>query len=51
MKKIIKLTVALLLFPLLLSSCSNNYKKPDNDLKKSPCACLGVVYNSKSWLL
>ncbi|VVH62899.1 hypothetical protein BSPWISOX_2959 [uncultured Gammaproteobacteria bacterium] len=45
MKKVIKLTTTLLL-SLFILSCANSLKKPDNDLKKSPCACIGTIYNS-----
>jgi hypothetical protein len=37
-----------LYFSIMLISCSSiNPQKPDNKLKKSPCACSGVIYDSR----
>lgn len=49
-KSKIKITIKLfivLYFFATLTACDGYYKKPDNKLKASPCACNEVVYDSK----
>lgn len=50
-KASIKNTIKLFIvfwYSLFLISCVNGYnQKPDNKLKKSPCACNGIIYDSR----
>lgn len=41
------LQISMCVFALSLSGCLGVEIKPEHGLQKSPCACLGIIYDSR----